>query len=440
MIFFAVGKEIGMDRSQALYQEALKYIPGGVNSPVRAYKSVGGHPLYIDRAKGSRIFDADGREYIDYVCSWGPLILGHADQRIVDAVCRQAARGTSFGANTEIEVKLAKLITEIYPSIERVRMVSSGTEAAMSAVRLARAFTGKDKIVKFDGCYHGHSDSFLIRGGSGLLTLGISDSPGVTKASANDTLVAKFNDIGSVEKLIVSNKGQIAAIILEPILGNIGVIPPQQDFLAQLRRITQDTGIVLVFDEVITGFRVALGGAQQLHGIKPDLTCLGKIIGGGLPVGAFGGRADIMKLLAPEGPVYQAGTLSGNPVAMTAGYETISILKQTGTYETLEERSALLAEGLIANARRLGVECQLNRVGSMMSTFFTGKGVGDTDSARTADNAFFTKYFLRMLANGVYIAPSQFEASFVSLAHTGADIEKTVAAHYESLKEAQLDR
>jgi glutamate-1-semialdehyde 2,1-aminomutase len=436
MIFFAVGEEIGMDKSQLLYQEALKYIPGGVNSPVRAYKSVGGHPLYIDRAKGSRIFDVDGREYIDYVCSWGPLILGHADQRIVEAVCRQAARGMSFGANTEIEIKLAKLITEIYPSIERVRMVSSGTEAAMSAVRLARAFTGRDKIVKFDGCYHGHSDSFLIRGGSGLLTLGISDSPGVTQASANDTLVAKFNDIGSVERVIESNKDQIAALILEPILGNIGVIAPREGFLAELRRITRDTGIVLIFDEVITGFRVALGGAQQLYGVRPDLTCLGKIIGGGLPVGAFGGRSDIMKLLAPEGPVYQAGTLSGNPVAMTAGFETVSVLKDHGAYETLEERSGLLAEGLSSNARRLGVDCQLNRVGSMMSIFFTGKRVADSDSARSADNALFSKYFLRMLGNGVYIAPSQFEASFVSLAHSKEDIEKTIAAHYESLKQA----
>ena len=429
-----------MDKSQLLYQEALKYIPGGVNSPVRAYKSVGGHPLYIDRAQGSRIFDVDGREYIDYVCSWGPLILGHADPRIVEAVCRQAARGMSFGANTEIEIKLAKLITEIYPSIERVRMVSSGTEAAMSAVRIARAFTGKDKIVKFDGCYHGHSDSFLIRGGSGLLTLGISDSPGVTQASANDTLVAKFNDIGSVERLIESNKDQIAALILEPILGNIGVIPPREGFLADLRKITADANILLIFDEVITGFRVALGGAQQLYGIKPDLTCLGKIIGGGLPVGAFGGRSDIMKLLAPEGPVYQAGTLSGNPVAMTAGFETISVLKDPGVYETLEERGGLLAEGLSANARRLGVDCQLNRVGSMLSMFFTGKRVADSDSARSADNALFSKYFSLMLGNGVYIAPSQFEASFVSLAHSKEDIEKTIAAHYESLKQATQGR
>ena len=423
-----------MDKSELLYQEAVKYIPGGVNSPVRAYKSVGGHPLYIDRAKGSRIFDVDGREYIDYVCSWGPLILGHADQRIVEAVCQQVARGTSFGANTEIEIKLARLITEIYPSIERVRMVSSGTEATMSAIRLARAFTGKDKIIKFDGSYHGHSDSFLIRAGSGLLTLGISDSPGVTRASANDTLVAKFNDIESVEKLIKANKDQIAAVILEPILGNIGVIPPREGFLADLRKITRDANILLVFDEVITGFRVALGGAQQLYGIEPDLTCLGKIIGGGFPVGAFGGRFDIMKLLAPEGPVYQAGTLSGNPVAMTAGFETISVLKGPGVYETLEQRSEFLAEGFSSNARRLGVNCWLNRVGSMMSVFFTGEKVVDSESARSSDNALFSKYFSHMLGNGVYIAPSQFEASFVSLAHSKADIEKTVVAHYESLK------
>lgn len=425
-----------MSQSEKLYQEALRYIPGGVNSPVRAFKSVGGNPVYIARGKGSRIFDVDGREYIDYVCSWGPLILGHADERVVEAVCRQAANGTSFGANTEIEIRLARLVSEIFPSIERVRMVSSGTEATMSAIRLARAFTGKDKIIKFDGGYHGHSDSFLIRAGSGLLTLGISDSPGVTQASAKDTLVAAYNDVSSVERIIQSNKGQIAAIILEPILGNVGVIPPVANFLKDLRRITEQEKIVLIFDEVITGFRVALGGAQQLYGITPDLTCLGKIIGGGFPVGAFGGKYEIMKLLAPEGPVYQAGTLSGNPVALTAGLETISILKSPGTYQTLEDRSRQLEDGCSASAKSMGVACQVNRVGSMMSTFFTARKVVDAASTADCKKAFFSRYFSRMLANEIYIAPSQFEASFVSLAHSKEDIEKTIAAHRKSLKEA----
>jgi glutamate-1-semialdehyde 2,1-aminomutase len=423
-----------MNKSAALYQEAVKYIPGGVNSPVRAYKSVGGHPIYIERAKGSKIFDVDGNEFIDYICSWGPLILGHADDRVLAAIRECAEKGTSYGANTEVEIKLAKLITTIYPSIQLVRMVSSGTEAAMSAIRLARAFTGREKIIKFDGCYHGHSDSFLIKAGSGLATFGISDSPGVTKASAKDTLVATFNDIRSVEKLIEANKDQVAAVILEPILGNIGVVLPQDSFLKDLRRVTENEKILLIFDEVITGFRVALGGAQEVFGIRPDLTCLGKIIGGGFPVGAFGGRSDIMQLLAPVGPVYQAGTLSGNPIAMTAGLETISILRNTEAYSSLEAKSRLLEEGLSDNLRKLKLRFQLNRFGSMMCMFFTDQFVYDADSARSSDTHLFSKYFSKMIENGIYIAPSQYEASFISLAHSDEDIERTIKAHYSSLK------
>jgi glutamate-1-semialdehyde 2,1-aminomutase len=425
----------GMRRSEELFQEAVKYIPGGVNSPVRAFKSVGGNPIYIERAAGSKLHDVDGNEYIDYVCSWGPLILGHAHPRVIEAIAAAAARGTSFGANTEIEVMLARLITEIYPSIERVRMVNSGTEAAMSAVRLARAFTGKDSIIKFDGCYHGHADSFLIKAGSGLLTFGAVDSPGVTQASARDTLVARFNDIDSVKRLISANKGRIAAVILEPVAGNVGVVAPRDGFLQELRAITAEEKILLVFDEVITGFRVALGGAQELYGVRPDLTCLGKIIGGGLPVGAFGGRADIMALLAPLGPVYQAGTLSGNPLALAAGLETITLLKAPGTYEALEKSSRTLEEGFSANAKRLGVACRINRVGSMLCPFFTAEPVTDADSAKLSDTGFFSRYFSRMIRNGVYIAPSQFEAGFVSLAHSREDIEKTIDAHFRSLKE-----
>ncbi len=426
-----------MTKSETLYREAQRYIPGGVNSPVRAFKSVGGTPLYIDHAKGSRVFDVDGNEYIDFVCSWGPLILGHADARILEAVCAQAARGTSYGANTEAEIRLARLITQIYPTIERVRMVSSGTEATMSAIRVARAFTGRSKVIKFDGCYHGHADSFLIRAGSGLATFGISDSPGVTQATASDTLVAGYNDISSVEKLLEAHRGTVAAVILEPVVGNMGVILPKAGFLQDLRRITQESGVVLIFDEVITGFRVQLGGAQALFGIKPDLTCLGKIIGGGFPVGAFGGRADIMKLLAPEGPVYQAGTLSGNPVAMVAGYETVSLLKAPGVYESLEQRARRLADGFAANARSLGVDCQTNRAGSMMTTFFAAEPVVDAASARRSDTALFGRYFHGMLAEGVSVAPSQFEASFISTAHTDDDIDRTIAASYKALERAR---
>ncbi len=345
-----------------------------------------------------------------------------------------AENGTSFGANTEIEIKLAKLITEIYPSIDLVRMVNSGTEATMSAVRLARGYTGKNKIIKFEGCYHGHGDSFLIKAGSGVLTLGIPGSPGITENTAQDTLIAQFNNIESVEKLIDSNKGLIAALILEPVMGNAGVIPPGPAFLKKLREITRAQDIVLIFDEVITGFRVALGGAQELYGIDPDLTCLGKIIGGGMPVGAYGGKKKYMDNLAPEGPVYQAGTLSGNPMAMAAGYETVSILKSGNVYYELEEKAKMLEQGLRDNLKKLKLNFRMNRVGSIMGFFFTDKDVHDFDSAMTADTKAFTAYFGEMMKRGIYLAPSQFEASFLSAAHTEEDILKTVEANYESLK------
>jgi len=422
------------EKSSTYFTRARKVIPGGVNSPVRAFRSVGMNPLYIQRGKGSRIFDVDGNEYIDYVCSWGPLILGHADPRILKRLTEYAHLGTSFGANTEIEIKMAELITQIYPSIELVRMVNSGTEATMSALRLARGYTGKSKIIKFEGCYHGHGDSFLIKAGSGLLTFGIPGSPGVTEHTAQDTLIARFNDIESVEKLVDSNKSEIAAIILEPIMGNAGVIPPRRNFLKDLRDLTKAENIILIFDEVITGFRVALGGAQELYGIDPDITCLGKIIGGGLPVGAFGGKRKYMEQLAPEGPVYQAGTLSGNPLAMAAGYETLSVLRKDNIYPALEKKSKLLEEGFKENMKKLHLNFSLNRVGSMMSLFFTDQKVHDFNTAVTSNTKLFSMYFQKMLENGIYIAPSQFEASFVSTAHDHKDIEKTIEANYLSLR------
>jgi len=421
-------------KSERLFREAENYISGGVNSPARAFKPVGTGPVYIQRGKGSKVYDVDGKEYIDYVCSWGPLILGHADKRVLKMIRDFSENGTSFGANTEIEIRLARLITEIFPSIDMVRMVNSGTEAAMSAVRLARGYTGKDKIIKLEGCYHGHGDSFLIKAGSGVLTLGIPGSSGVTENTARDTLIARFNDIESIKRLIKSNKNQIAAVILEPIMGNAGVIPPEIDFLKELRKITKEKGIILIFDEVITGFRVGLGGAQVLYGLIPDITCLGKIIGGGLPVGALGGRREIMEYLAPEGPVYQAGTLSGNPLAMAAGYETVSILMKDGVYAELEEKSGLLEEGIRENLKSLKLSYKINRVGSMMSLFFTEQEIKDFCSASASNTKLFALYFREMLKDGVYLAPSQFEAFFVSLAHSHDDIEKTIEANYRSMK------
>lgn len=424
--------------SENLFNEALKYIPGGVNSPVRAFKSVNGKPVYIKKGTGSKIYDVDGNEYIDTVCSWGPLILGHADKRITDKIIEYSKYGISFGANTEIEIKLAKLITEIYPSVELVRMVNSGTEATMSAVRLARGYTGKDKIIKFEGCYHGHGDSFLIKAGSGVLTLGIPGSPGITKNTASDTLIAEFNNIESVKSLLEHNKNQVAAVIVEPVMGNAGVIPPDDGFLNKLREITENEKIVLVFDEVITGFRIALGGAQEVYNIKADLTCLGKIIGGGLPVGAFGGKKEIMENLAPAGPVYQAGTLSGNPIAMAIGYETVSILKEKGIYNKLEEKSMQLEQGIKENLKRLGMKFKINRVGSMMCLFFTENKVNNFKSALTSDSEKFNSYFNEMLKNRVYLAPSPYEALFLSLAHTQNDIEKIIESNYNSLRKINL--
>jgi glutamate-1-semialdehyde 2,1-aminomutase len=421
-------------KSRELFERAKTLMPGGVNSPVRAFGSVNREPLYIERGKGSKITDVDGNEYIDYVCSWGPLILGHADQRLVTALEQAAVRGTSFGANTPIEVRFAELVQRCFPSMEMMRMVSSGTEAAMSAVRLARGATGRDKIVKFEGCYHGHGDSFLIRAGSGVLTLGIPGSPGVTKGTAQDTLIARFNDIGSVERLLEANRGQIAAVILEPVMGNVGVVQPREGFLAALRDLTAREGIVLIFDEVITGFRVSRGGAQELYGVSPDLTCLGKIIGGGLPVGAFGGKRSLMEQLAPLGPVYQAGTLSGNPLALAVGYETVRILLEEDVYRKLEATARSLEDGLTDILKRLKLPYRINRVGSMMTLFFTDREVSDMASATSGDTEAFKAYFGRMLERGIYLAPSPYEALFVSTAHDARDIERTVAAAYIALK------
>ena len=415
-------------RSEDLFTEAQQYFPGGVNSPVRAFKAVGGNPRFIERGEGSRIYDADGNEFIDYVCSWGPLVLGHAHPRVVDAVKEAADGGTSFGAPTRRETELARIITDAMPSVELIRFVNSGTEATMSALRLARAYTGREKVIKFDGCYHGHADGLLVKAGSGALTLGAPDSPGVPASMTQNTISAPYNDLDSVERIFQANAGQIAAVILEPVAGNMGVLPPLDDFLAGLREVTRSYGALLVFDEVITGFRVAYGGAQGLYGVQPDLTCLGKIVGGGLPVGAYGGRREVMEMLAPSGPVYQAGTLSGNPLAMSAGISVLRILQDPAVYETLENSSARLARGLAEAADQTGTPVQSTRVGSMMTLFFTDKTVSDYSSARQADTDTYAAFFRAMLERGVYLAPSQFECTFVSLAHTDGDIDMTVQA------------
>ncbi len=420
--------------SAQLFARANDTIPGGVNSPVRAFGSVEIDPIYIQRGEGSRLYDVDGNEYIDYVGSWGPLILGHADPRVVEAVCAAASSGTSFGANTKREIEFAELITSIYPSIDLIRMVNSGTEATMSAIRLARGYTGRDKIIKFEGCYHGHGDSFLIKAGSGVLTLGIPGSAGVTQATASDTLLAEFNNIESVRAAFEAHPEEIAALIVEPVMGNAGVIPPENGFLQALRDITFEYGALLIFDEVITGFRVSLGGAQELYQIEPDLTCLGKIIGGGLPVGAFGGTREIMEHLAPLGSVYQAGTLSGNPLAMAAGLTTVKILKDEKIHERLEVLSSRLETGIRDVLMDLGLPYDLNRVGSMMCLFFTEATVDRFSAAMTADTAAFNAYFEKMIKGGINIAPSAFEASFVSAAHTEKDIERTIEIIRESLK------
>ena len=422
-------------RSKTLFDAAQQVIPGGVNSPARAYGPVGGDPLFIVKGEGARIVDADGASYIDFVGSWGPLILGHAHPEIVAAVNVAAAGGTSFGAPTEIEVKMAQLVTEMVPSVEMVRMVNSGTEATMSAIRLARGHTGRNKIVKFEGCWHGHADSFLIQAGSSALTMGVPSSPGVTPGTAADSVTVPFNDLEAVEKAVVENRDEIAAVIVEPVAGNMGVIPPEPGFLQGLRDITAEMGIVLIFDEVITGFRVSQGGAQELYGVTPDLTTLGKIIGGGLPVGAFGGRREIMSDISPLGKmVSQAGTLSGNPLAMTAGYETLRRLQEPGVYEALEAKAQALETGILENLKALGLKYQTNRVGSIMTLFFTEVPVASFDAANACDQDLFARYFREMLNRGVYLAPSQFEAAFVSLAHSDADIDATIKANYEALK------
>lgn len=417
-----------MKGSERLFREAQRYIPGGVNSPVRAFRAVGGSPLFIQRAQGSRIWDVDGNEYIDYVASWGPMILGHAHPRVIKALQHAAEDGTSYGAPTSLEKELARLITEAIPSVELVRMVNSGTEAAMSAIRLARGYTKRDKIIKFAGCYHGHSDGLLVKAGSGAATFGQPDSLGVPADYARHTLVAPFNDLDAIKGLVKANPGEIACVILEPIAGNMGVIAPCSGFLEGVRELCDQEGICLIFDEVITGFRVGWSGAQGLYGVRPDLTCLGKIIGGGLPVGAFGGKREIMEQLAPTGGVYQAGTLSGNPLAMTAGIETLRLLKKEGVYEQLEKKTAYLCTEAEKIARSPKTPTYLSRVGSMFCIFFTPGPVRDYASAQECDTEAFRRYFWALLEQGIYVAPSQFEAGFLSLAHTDDDMETTLAA------------
>ena len=417
-----------MTQSRKLFQRAASKIPGGVNSPVRAWKAVGGTPLFISRGQGSYIFDAEGRRYIDFVGSWGPLILGHAHPKIVEVVRQRAASGFTFGAPTMFEIELAETVERLVPSIEKLRLVSSGTEATMSAIRLARAYTGRTKIVKFDGCYHGHSDGLLVKAGSGVATLGLPDSPGVPAGFARETLTSKYNDLKLLQKIFDRHGKDIAAVIIEPICGNMGVIQPELGFLSAIREITQKSNSLLIFDEVITGFRVALGGAQELFRVKPDLTCLGKILGGGLPLAAFGGRSEIMNLLAPVGPVYQAGTLSGNPLAVAAGIATLKLLRGRRVYDELEAKGDQLEEGLATVLKRRRIPATINRVGSMMTLFFGVDRVTDPDDARKCDQKQFGRFFHGMLKRGIYLPPSPFEAMFISLAHSSADLEKTIDA------------
>ena len=415
-----------LDTSIALMEKAKMMIPAGVNSPVRAYLSVGGNPPFIREARGARITDVDGNTYIDYVASWGPMILGHAHPKVIEALKAAVERGTSYGAPTLLEVEMAEEIVSAVPSMDWVRMVSSGTEATMSALRLARGFTGRSKIVKFEGCYHGHVDSLLVKAGSGGMTFGTPDSAGVPEGLAKETLIARYNDLASVEALFSKYPDEIAAVIVEPIAGNMGMIPPQKGFLEGLRAITSKNDALLIFDEVITGFRVGFSGAQGRYGIDPDLTCLGKVIGGGLPVGAFGGKSEIMQAIAPLGPVYQAGTLSGNPLAVTAGLMTLRVLKEEGVYELLEEKGAYLARGVKEAFESAGIPVQSHRIGSMFCNYFTETPVVDYDTAKQSDTERFAKYFMGLLDAGIYVAPSQFETGFVSLAHTREDMDRTI--------------
>ena len=424
------------DTSEALFERASRYIPGGVNSPVRAFRAVGLTPLYIDHGRGAHVFDADGNEYIDYISSWGPLLLGHAFPPIQEAIRQELEKGTSYGACNAREVEMAELIcTKFFPSVERVRMVNSGTEATMSAVRLARGYTGRDKIIKFEGCYHGHADTFLISAGSGLATFGQSSSAGVTEYIIEDTLVATYNDIESVRRLLEEYRGQVAAVILEPIMGNMGLIPPAPSFLEELRRLTELEDVLLIFDEVISGFRAARGGAQELYGVRPDLTCLGKIIGGGLPVGAFGGRADIMEHLAPLGDVYQAGTLSGNPLALAAGITMLQALAEPDFYTRLEEKGQAFEATIRPILDRYADRLSYNRVGSLSTIFFRPGGVRSNAEAKEADTATYARYFRGMIERGIYLPPSQFECIFLSMAHTQEDFDRTASAMDEVLRE-----
>ncbi|HNP20384.1 MAG TPA: glutamate-1-semialdehyde 2,1-aminomutase [Fulvivirga sp.] len=424
-----------IDNSKQLFERANKFIPGGVNSPVRAFKAVGGDPIFIKSAKGAYLFDEDKNQYIELINSWGPMILGHAHPEIEEAIKGSLSASFSFGAPTRKEVEMAELIASMMPSIEKVRMVNSGTEATMSAVRLARGFTGRDKIIKFEGCYHGHGDSFLIAAGSGVATMGSPDSPGVTQGVANDTLTAPFNDLEKTQELVANNKNQIAAIILEPVVGNMGCVLPNEGFLAGLRKLCDDNGIILIFDEVMTGFRLAKGGAQEVFNIKPDLTTLGKIIGGGMPVGAYGGRADIMDFVSPSGPVYQAGTLSGNPIAMTAGLTMLRYLNEhPEVYTELDRITKKLCAGFANNLKELDLNYTINRIGSMCSLFFTDVKVTNFEEAKTSDTALFGRYFKGMLENGVYLAPSQYETLFISTAITDTIADEIIAANKKVLK------
>ena len=423
-------------RSKLLFARAQKRIPGGVNSPVRAFRSVGGDPRFIKSGKGSHILDVDGVSYIDYLGSWGPLILGHCHPQVRSALRKQISLGTSFGASTENEVVLAEMIADAVPSIEKVRLVNSGTEATMSALRLARAFTGRNKIIKFDGCYHGHVDSMLVKAGSGVATLGLPDTPGVRPEDSATTISVPFNNPQILQHVLESNRSEVAAIIVEPVAGNMGTVLPATGFLQRLRKLTREHGVLLIFDEVITGFRLSYGGAQEILKVKPDLTCLGKIIGGGLPVGAYGGHREIMKWVAPEGPVYQAGTLSGNPLAVAAGIATLKALKKGGNYAKLERMTSELVSGLQASAEQAGIPIQINSIGSMFTVFFTASSVTDFQTAKECDTARYARFFHSMLKSGVYFPPSQFEACFVSLAHTGSDIRATIKAAREAFKAA----
>ncbi|MBC5773621.1 glutamate-1-semialdehyde 2,1-aminomutase [Pontibacter sp. KCTC 32443] len=424
--------------SEELFQRAQNFIPGGVNSPVRAFRAVGGNPRFIKSAKGAYLFDEDGNRYMEFINSWGPMILGHAAEIVQEAVQQAIPNSLSFGAPTRKEIEIAELIISMVPSIEKVRMVNSGTEATMSAIRVARGYTGRDKIIKFEGCYHGHGDSFLIAAGSGAITLGVPDSPGVTKGVANDTLTAPYNNLQAVQTLVDANRGNVAAIILEPVAGNMGLVLPTPEFLQGLRDLCTKEGIVLIFDEVMTGFRLAPGGAQQLFGVTPDMTTLGKIIGGGMPVGAYGGKKEIMDCVAPAGPVYQAGTLSGNPIAMSAGMAMLNYLKNNPqVYTQLDETTERMISGMRNNMQQLGLNYTINKVGSMFTIFFTDQPVTDFDSAKTSDTALFGRYFNEMLQRGIYLAPSQYESLFVSTAITPELVDEYIQANYDALKAIQ---